>query len=395
MRPALVVGPSILLLAACTAGDEPARDAGVDAGAAAHDGGGADGAGGGDSGTALDGATDASEPDAGAPPALRVLSLNLHCLDLDGSAYSTNGARFAAIAARIAAERVGAVLLQEACDDGTTDALAVLETEVEARTGDAWTSAFALAHAAWEGTAMAADEGVAILARGALADVETHAHVAQGALRRVTIEATLASGLRVASFHLDHRDGEVRARQAQELAVMPFVGAAPSADVLVGGDLNDREDTPAYDALVDAGFRDASSALRSTRIDHVFVHRGASFGAVGATLIFAGDADRVSDHPGVLVSLDPVVPPAITLTTVVARVDVGFGRYLTIRGDAAPLSWDLGLPLAAVAADDWRWATTELGTPFELKLLRDDTDWQTGANVVGTPGETHTVTPAF
>lgn len=383
----------VLLFTACTSGDERSRDAGGDAGS--HDAGQVDAGSDEDAGGAADGGADAGSRDAGALPALRVLSLNLHCLDVDGTPYSTNAARLAAVAERMVTERVDAALLQEVCDDGTTDALALLESEIETRTSEEWSSVFALAHVAWEGTAMEADEGVAILARGPLSDIETHAHVAQGALRRVTIEATLSSGLRVASFHLDHEDAASRTRQARELAVMPLVGIAVSANALLGGDLNDREGTAAHAALLEAGFIDATAELRSTRIDHVFVHRGAGFGAVSAELIFTASGERVSDHPGVLVSLDAVAPPAVSITEIVGRVDVGFGRHLTVRGDSEPLSWELGLPLVAIEADDWRWATTELDAPFAYKLLRDDIDWQTGENLAGTPGESHTVTPAF
>jgi endonuclease/exonuclease/phosphatase family metal-dependent hydrolase len=347
---------------------------------------------------ATDAGGDAGGGDAGTTDTLRVLTLNLHCLDASGTAYATNEERLAAVADFVAAEDVSVALLQEVCDGGALNALETLDSAIEARTGASWGSAFALAHIAWEGTPEAADEGVAILARGTLTELEETTHVAQGALRRVVIEATLDAslgGVRVASFHFDHLDASMRERQAGELAVMPLVGMGAGPHALLGGDLNDTEGSGAHAALLAAGFVDASADLPADRIDHLFVHRGAGVTATEAELVLSAPGERVSDHPGVLVILRRAEPAAVAVTHVVGHADVGFGHYMTIRGDTAPLSWDRGWPLLNVAADEWRFATTELTAAFAFKLLRDDDTWQTGADVAGTPGTTHDVTPAF
>jgi len=353
-----------------------------------------------------DGGTDASDADTGTGPVdssldapsdtdaggveagFGVLSLNLHCLETDSTRFADNAARFAAIAAEALARGVRVLLLQEVCGG----ALSALEAAFETASSGEWHGAYSFAHVAWEGTARETDEGVGILADVPLADSESFVHLAEGSLRRVVVSAVLGGdlpALRVASFHLDHADDAARLVQARELATVGLLHAG-SADVMLGGDLNDRAGAAPHAALLDAGYRDGGDTLPASRIDHVFVHRGASVRALSAELLF--EDDPVSDHPGVLVYLDAATAESAPLTTIEVDADVGLGNALFIRGDQAPLSWDEGWPTINAGAGFWRFATTELSGSFEYKVLRNDVDWSAGENFSGTAGATNSVT---
>ncbi len=348
-----------------------------------------------DVGPDADAGTDAAAPDggdAGVEDGWGVLSLNLHCLKTDRTSFADNAARFDAIAAEVAARGVRVLLLQEVCDDGTENAFDLLSSALADRTGTPWQGGEAFAHLAWVGTPDEAEESVAILADVPVSDLKTHEHHAQGALRRVVLSAELGGdlgGLRVATFHLDHDDDAARLVQARELATAALLHAG-SANVLLGGDLNDREGTPPHEALGALGYVDATDPLTPTRIDHIFVQRGASVRAIGAQLLFR--ATPVSDHPGVLVRIEATTPAPVDFTTIDVDADVGFGNALFVRGDQAPLSWDEGLPAINAGSTSWRFATTELTGTFEYKALSNDTLWSTGANFAGTAGAANSET---
>lgn len=325
------------------------------------------------------------------------LSLNLHCLRIDGTTFPDNDARFAAIADLITAEGVAVVALQEACERPGVSAIQSLRAAVEARTGAAWSHAWSFAHIAWEGTPDEADEGVGLLVRGALSDPVTLEHRVQGGLRRVAQAATLPpelGGWRVHSAHLEVLSAPARGAQAREIAAAALVDTDPGFGAIIAGDFNDIEGSATHAALPAMGFLDASGELDPGRIDHVFVHRAAPLRGAEARLVFTG-AEAVSDHPGVLVRFAPAAPDPVTITRVDGIADVGAGRWLAIRGSAAPLTWDMGWTLRQTAPASWRFVTTELGGAFAFKLLRDDVDWQVGADVAGSAGQDHQVTPSF
>lgn len=395
LRPLFVLP---LLAAACSSGPaRPEPDGAIPPDSAAPVDAGDTGTASRDAGDAGDTGDTGTAPDADAGPAgdlWAALSLNLHCLDTGGSAFGTNDARFAAIARGATAEGVRVLLLQEVCTAGTVDALAALEGALEATTGQDWYGSFAFAHVAWEGTPQEADEGVAILADVPLVESRVLEHGAAGSLRRVMLSAGLGgdlAGLRVGTFHLDHADDAARRLQARELATAGLVHGA-SANVLLGGDLNDREGSAPYQALAAAGYLDAAPALRPSRIDHVFVHRGAGFAAASAALLFDRADERVSDHPGVLVRLRATAGASIGFTMVEVEVDVGAGDRVFVRGDQAPLSWDEGWPAIATPSRLWTFATTEMSRDFEYKALRNDIAWSAGENYRGSPGVTNRAT---
>lgn len=338
-------------------------------------------------------------PDGGAPWApYGLLSLNLHCLRLDGTPYTRHEDRFQAIAALVAREDVAVILAQEVCERPGLSALAALEAALETATSTSWSSHWVYAHEAWVGTPDAAREGLAVFARGALSSPRTARYHVQGSLVRVLVAATLPpalGSLEVHSVHLDHAAPHVRAAQAAETVSYALSLSDPSLDVVVAGDLNAEVGSATWSALVDGGLVDVAAPLGG--IDHVLVHRGAA--AVGSQPrhVFDGVAEpRVSDHPGVWVRIAPRPAPTVTRTRWVARTTAAEGRALSLRGGTAPLTWMQGVWAWPVGPGQWRLVLTEVDVvPFEYKWLLDDLAWQTGANDIGVGGTTHEDTPGF
>lgn len=326
-----------------------------------------------------------------------MLSLNLHCLKLEGTAFATNAARFAAIANLAAARDVAVLAVQEACRKPGEDAMAELRGALEQATSAPWSSTWSLAHVAWEGTPDQADEGVGLLVRGALSNEETTTHVVQGALRRVAVSANLPAslhGARVTSVHFEVFEEPARAAQAREMAVKALVDTDPGFLAILAGDFNDVEGSATVGAFPAMGFLDATAGLDPTGIDHVMIHRAAPLRKAASERVFLG-GEAVSDHPGILVRFAPAAGDAVAPTRVRALADVGANHYLTIRGDAPPLSWSVGFPMRLRAPEEHAFVSTEITGAFSFKTLIDDTQWQSGSDVVGAAGEESVVSPSF
>ena len=330
--------------------------------------------------------------DTGAAERLGLLSLNLHCLRLDGTGYADNDARFAAIADAVSRGGADVLALQEVCVQGEVDALEELRAALIVATGDPWEGRYAFAHTAWEGTPDEAQEGVGLLSRRGLGSPTELPYVDPGELRRVGLFATLDDGTTVATVHLDHGSGTSREAQARQTASQ-VLAASAGLDVLVAGDLNGRAGGPAHGAFLSMGFLDLSGELSSGAIDFAFAHRGSRWSAERAELWF--EEEPVSDHAGVFVSLVAGVPEEVPRTRVVAHVDVGYGHTLSVRGDAEPLSWDRGWWAWPAAGERWELVLTEIDTPFAYKTLVDDVSWQTGEDMSGAVGVDNEVRPSF
>src|SRR5215472_8506012 len=98
-------------------------------------------------------------------------------------------------------------------------------------------------------------------------------------------------------------------------------------------------------------------------------------------------------------------PPTITATsgsgrngtrpvTIEAKIDVGFGNTLYLRGEGKGLSWTQGVPLICVDGKTWKW-TGETTEQLKFKLLLNDQVWSQGEDLVATPGQTLEISPAF
>jgi hypothetical protein len=89
----------------------------------------------------------------------------------------------------------------------------------------------------------------------------------------------------------------------------------------------------------------------------------------------------------------PAAPEPIT--EVSARIDVGLGNTLFIRGEGDGLSWNKGTPLECKDASTWVWSTRKAKARLAFKILLNDVVWAQGQDVVVEAGERIEVAPQF
>ncbi|MDQ8194309.1 hypothetical protein QEH59_07725 [Coraliomargarita sp. SDUM461004] len=82
-------------------------------------------------------------------------------------------------------------------------------------------------------------------------------------------------------------------------------------------------------------------------------------------------------------------------TSIIARVDVGFGNSLYIRGEGAGLSWDQGIQLDNVSPYEWTFASTQAKGDVTFKFLINDEIWAEGENSTVAKGGTSISSPVF
>jgi hypothetical protein len=86
--------------------------------------------------------------------------------------------------------------------------------------------------------------------------------------------------------------------------------------------------------------------------------------------------------------------PPLRATTIEAKIDVGFGNQLFLRGQGEGLSWERGIPLECVDSQTWR-LIVPAKDKLQIKLLINDSVWAKGEDVVITPGKRVELVPAF
>ena len=355
----------------------------------------------GDSGLAADSGdspVDDTQADSGDPQpdqSFGLLSLNLHCLKTEGTDFASNQERFEAVAEAVVAEDIQVIALQELCVSDRESAPALLEASLEGATGLNWELTTAFAHTGWEGTDDESDEFVGLAVRGGLLDSRELVFHVQDGLRRVGVQGRWDTGfaqLAFTSVHLDHQHAEVRLGQSRQSAVEALVSAS-GAESLVLGDFNDTPSSVPVLAMATMGFEDLGAELDDDRIDYIFAHHGASIELLSFERIFIGERwPRISDHPGMLARVGESVARPVSLTTVTTEYDDE--GWLALRGDQAPLGWELGWP-ASQDGRHWTAVFTELEGAFEYKWLRDDADWQEGENRQGQSGQVNESVVAF
>ena len=113
----------------------------------------------------------------------------------------------------------------------------------------------------------------------------------------------------------------------------------------------------------------------------------------------------IVEPPKAVESRKPEIKPTVTATngtarngaqpvTIEARIDVGFGNSLFMRGEGLGLSWTQGVPLTCVDGKTWKW-TGEAAGPLKFKLLLNDQVWSQGEDLVASPGQNLEISPAF
>jgi hypothetical protein len=85
-------------------------------------------------------------------------------------------------------------------------------------------------------------------------------------------------------------------------------------------------------------------------------------------------------------------PPA---TYIAAKIDIGFGNQLHLRGEGAGLSWDKGRPMDPAANDLWTATLKGVTGPVTFKVLVNDLSWSAGTDYVVEAGQSVTITPTF
>lgn len=91
----------------------------------------------------------------------------------------------------------------------------------------------------------------------------------------------------------------------------------------------------------------------------------------------------------------PAVLPEPPATVISARVDVGFGNHLYLRGEGPGLSWDHGVAMDCIAADLWSSTFKGATAPIVFKVLVNDLTWSAGNDYVVEPGQSVTIVPTF
>ncbi len=86
---------------------------------------------------------------------------------------------------------------------------------------------------------------------------------------------------------------------------------------------------------------------------------------------------------------------AAPATTIVAKIDVGFGNQLFIRGNGADLNWDRGIELDNTAPNEWRLTSGEIQDDIECKFLINDRVWSSGDNLTLKAGGELVFEPTF
>ena len=100
--------------------------------------------------------------------------------------------------------------------------------------------------------------------------------------------------------------------------------------------------------------------------------------------------------PATVAALPAVVAkPTSPKITITAKVDVGFGNSLYVRGDGAGLNWNKGTLMDCVSSDTWKIVLTGAGKPLSFKFVMNDEIWSGGEDYVVSPGANATLTPAF
>lgn len=83
------------------------------------------------------------------------------------------------------------------------------------------------------------------------------------------------------------------------------------------------------------------------------------------------------------------------VTTISARIDVGFGNTLYLRGEGPGLSWDKGVMMDCTGDDRWTLAIGESARPVVFKFLLNDEVWSTGEDFTAKSGAISAFVPVF
>jgi len=86
---------------------------------------------------------------------------------------------------------------------------------------------------------------------------------------------------------------------------------------------------------------------------------------------------------------------AAAKTVITAKINVGFGNALFLRGEGPGLSWDLGSPMNCAGDDEWTIAIAGAKAPVVAKFLVNDANWSTGRDYEVAIGDSVVLEPTF
>lgn len=82
-------------------------------------------------------------------------------------------------------------------------------------------------------------------------------------------------------------------------------------------------------------------------------------------------------------------------TVITAQIDIAFGNTLYIRGEGPGLSWDAGVPMNSIGADEWSITLPGSKSQVIFKFLVNDISWNTGEDYVVDSGSEVVLVPSF
>ena len=83
------------------------------------------------------------------------------------------------------------------------------------------------------------------------------------------------------------------------------------------------------------------------------------------------------------------------VTRILAKVNVGWGNCLYVRGAGAELSWDKGVAMQCIGEDEWLWEQYVPKGDITFKFLINDTQWSIGEDYVVSVGDSIICKPEF
>ncbi len=82
-------------------------------------------------------------------------------------------------------------------------------------------------------------------------------------------------------------------------------------------------------------------------------------------------------------------------TMITAKIDIGFGNALFVRGDGPGLSWDRGVAMDCMNDDTWSLVLPAGDYEVIFKFLVNDLSWSMGGDYVVASGKSVELTPTF
>ncbi len=99
--------------------------------------------------------------------------------------------------------------------------------------------------------------------------------------------------------------------------------------------------------------------------------------------------------PAAKAAAAPAAKPVRKPTVIAARINIGFGNTLFVRGEGPGLSWDRGLAMDCLADDLWSVSLPGSGNGVVFKFLVNDLSWSAGSDFVVASGDSVELTPSF